>query len=126
MKNSLLMLIAGIGLLSACAKEDVRPTSTDTAVVPVSIEKELGNTKQWKWCGAYDGNGHVIASGKICDGTGTECGRSKRCTAMLGITENPDEVVFEDLTRKQFIDMWNTDEGMTSLLSKGVYEVDEH
>lgn len=73
----------------------------------------------------YGADGKPLYDGNICKGEGNDCGRSPRCSIPGGRLPKGDEIIFEGLTRQEFADMWNTDEGMEYLLSKGVYVVEE-
>jgi hypothetical protein len=124
MKRSLFMLAAITAVLAACAKEEILPkTAQHSSTPPESIEKEMGNTKIWTQCWIYVDNKPKY-EGYICKGEGNQCGRKSVCSLANGKFEEPDEVVFMDLTRQQFADLWSTEEGMEYLLSKGVYVVE--
>lgn len=125
MKNYAIVLLAAAALFAGCEKEIVQPKST-TVTYPVSLEKSNRDTKSKNYCEVRDlGTNTVLAQGTKCTGTGDECGRKSYCTAQLGFTEDPDQVIFENLTRQQFIELWNTEDGRIYLTSKGVYETDK-
>lgn len=115
----LIVFLAATG----CGKKVDRPALSAASSVPTATEKEMGNTKHLEDCALYGSDGRILAKGKKCAGLGNECGRSSTyCSARLGFNEDPGEVIFEQMTRQEFIDTWNTDEGREKLMNAGVYE----
>lgn len=126
MKKPLVAMAVCIAALVSCQKQELMPNNAAAITEPESVEKEMGNTKEWRACFLYGADGKPLYDGKICKGQGNDCGRQPRCSIPGGkFIDNPDEVIFEGLTRREFAEKWNTDEGMEYLLSKGVYVVEE-
>jgi hypothetical protein len=124
MKRTIFIVLASIALLAACQKEQLIPKVDPSTEKPESFEKEMGNTKLWTVCHLYFNNKPQI-EGTICKGEGNQCGRKSRCSVAGGRLAEPDEIFFMDLTQQQFVDLWETDEGMDYLMSKGVYVVEQ-
>lgn len=125
MKKPLITLAICVVALVSCNKQELMPKESAAITEPGSVEKEMGNTKEWRSCFLYGADGKPLLDGKICKGEGNQCGRQPRCSIPGGRLAEPNEELFEGLTQQEFADMWNTDEGMEYLLSKGVYVVEE-
>jgi hypothetical protein len=121
MKKAFVLFVAIAAFTTACEKEDIKP-QTQNVVATAPVEKAESGRKI-NTCHLRDGNGEVLAEGQTCKEAGGTCGRKPRCTAKLGAF--PDIVVFEHMTQRQVVELWNTDEGMEFLMSKGVYAVDD-
>jgi hypothetical protein len=126
MKKALFMLVVAAGMFAGCEKETLVPAqgSSSTISTPESTEKESGKNKRILYCEVRNPNGQLLASGQKCAGKGDECGRKTYCTAQVRMDENPGDVVYDNMTREEFVRLWNTDEGMLQLTERGVYEVD--
>lgn len=120
MKKALVLFVAIAAFATACEKEEIKPQAQHV-VTAVPVEKAEG--RKINTCHLRDGNGEVLAEGQTCKEPGGTCGRKPRCSAKLGAF--PDHVVFQGMTQRQLVEMWNTDEGMEQLMSRGVYAVDE-
>jgi hypothetical protein len=125
MKKPLFALAVCIAALVSCQKQELMPRELAATTEPETVEKEMGNTKEWRACFLYGADGKPLYDGKVCKGEGNECGRKARCTIPGGRIMEPNAEIYLGLTEQEFVDMWNTDEGMEILLSKGVYVLEE-
>lgn len=64
-----------------------------------------------------------MGSGRKCSGKGDECGRKANCE-LTHSSFSDDDIVLENMTYKEFSEMWNTEDGRETLLQKGFYETD--
>jgi hypothetical protein len=125
MKTTLFLLVAAAAIFIGCEKETIAPSNPAPTVATVtSTTKEAGKTKRLIYCETRDSRGRLTQSGSKCDGKGSDCSTRTHCSIRIRFDENPDEIIFEDMTRQEFVDMWNTEEGRLELMERGVYEVD--
>jgi hypothetical protein len=120
MKKTLVLFIAVLGLTTACEKEEITPQKPKV-VAAATEPNEKAEARKINTCHLRASNGDVLAEGQTCQESGGTCGRKPRCSAKLG--GFPDNVVFQNMTQRQVVELWNTDEGMAYLMSKGVYAV---
>jgi len=118
MKRTLVLMIAIAGFtMAACEKEEVVPQKPTVVAASSSTEKIDG--RKINTCHLKGSNGEVLAEGQTCQEAGGTCGRKPRCSAMLG--GFPDVVIWNNMTQRQIVEKWNTDEGMKELMALGVY-----
>jgi hypothetical protein len=125
MKKALFTLVAAAAIFVGCEKEIIAPTNPAPTVATVEpTTKEAGKTRRLIYCETRDSRGQLLSSGSKCDGKGSDCSTRTHCSIRIRFDENPDDIIFEDMTRQEFVDLWNTEEGMLQLMEKGVYEVE--
>lgn len=128
MKRKLIAVCMIACVFVACEKEELQPNVptpvSEEQITDVPEPAAIGpNKKKRAKCCIYNKAGALLAEGLRCTGEGEDCNRLDRCVTPFGI-DNAEEVIFEEMTRKEFCELWNTDDGMVYLQSKGVYAKD--
>jgi hypothetical protein len=130
--GGLFLALVGVGIF-ACQKENVVPNPSFNTIdnVESSGRQEIGGKKGSIACTVLDSNGKPICAGTRCGTPLGNCGKNfTNCHCIeTGPVQPADPLVageklIDGMTKHQFIQKWNTEEGRKELISKGFYEKD--